>query len=53
MRLTPGYLHLSKDDNKCVLVVMDYFTKYVHLIPMPDQKAATVAQALVIKCSAK
>ncbi len=42
-----GDLHLSKGGNKCVLVIMDYFTKYVHLLPLPDQKAATVAKALV------
>ena len=42
-----GDLHLSKGDKKYVLVGMDYFTKYVHLIPLPDQKAATVAKALV------
>ena len=42
-----GELHLSRSGNKCVLVVMDYFTKYVHLIPLPDQKAVTVAKALV------
>ena len=42
-----GDLHLSKNGKKCVLIAMDYFTKYVHLLPLPDQKAATVAKALV------
>ena len=40
-------LPLTKSGNKCVLVVMDYFTKFLHLIPVPDQKAVTVANAMV------
>ena len=32
--------------NRYVLVVMDYFTKYVNLFPLPDQKATTVAKCL-------
>ena len=42
-----GELPLTKSGNKCVLVVMDYFTKFLHLIPMPAQKAVTVANAMV------
>ena len=42
-----GELPLTKSGNKCVLVVMDYFTKCVHLIAVPDQKAVTVNNALV------
>ena len=42
-----GELPLTKSGNKCVLVVMDYFTTFLHLIPIPDQKAVTVANAMV------
>ena len=42
-----GELPLTKLKNKCVLVAMDYFTKYAWIIPLPDQKALTVANALV------
>lgn len=42
-----GELHMSRKGNKCILVAMDYFTKYTHLIPMPNHKAETVAKALV------
>ena len=42
-----GELPLTKSGNTFFLVVMDYFTKFLHLIPMPDQKAVTVANAIV------
>ena len=42
-----GELHMSKSGNKCIVVVMDYFTKFVTLIPVPDQKAKTIATVLV------
>lgn len=31
-----------------VLVVMDYFTKYVNLYALPDQRATTIARCLYI-----
>ena len=33
--------------NKYVLVFVDYFTKYIELVALPDIKAATVAEAFV------
>jgi transposase InsO family protein len=48
-----GELHLTKNGNKCIAVVMDYFTKYVVLLPLPNQKASTVANALVKEVFAK
>ena len=42
-----GELHLSKSRNKCVVVAMDYFTKFVFLLPLPNHKAKTIAEALV------
>ena len=36
----------SASGNKCALVVMDYFSKYVKIYPMPDQKTETVLEAL-------
>ena len=37
----------SASGNKCALVVMDYFSKYVKIYPMPDQKTETVLEALL------
>lgn len=42
-------LPLTANGNRYVLVVMDYFTKYVNLFPLPDQKACTVADCLFDK----
>jgi len=42
-----GEIHKSRSGNRCVLVVMCYFTKYVFLIPTPDHQADTVAEAMV------
>ena len=37
----------SLKGNKCALVIMDYFTKFVRIYPMPDQKTETVLEALL------
>ena len=42
-----GPLVTSRRGNKYVLVVGDYFTKWTEAYPLPDQKAETVATALV------
>ena len=39
-------LPLTSRGNRYVLVVMDYFTKYVNLYALPDQRATTVAKCL-------
>ena len=38
---------MSSKGNKYALVIMDYFTKYVHIYPMPDQTAQTVSGCLL------
>lgn len=42
-----GPLPVSSSGNKYVLVFADYFTKWPEAIPVPDQKAETVAEALI------
>ena len=42
-----GPLITSSRGNKYVLVVGDYFTKWTEVYPLPDQKAETIATALV------
>ena len=40
---------LSRNNHPYLLVVMDYFTKWADAIPLRDQKAATVANAVVLE----
>ena len=42
-----GPLPESDSGNTVVMVVADYFTKWVEALPLPDQRASTVAQSLV------
>jgi transposase InsO family protein len=42
-----GPLPLTERGNKYVLVCADYFTKWVECIPMKNQEAETIAEALV------
>ncbi|GFV79182.1 retrovirus-related Pol polyprotein from transposon 412 [Trichonephila clavipes] len=42
-----GPLPRSSDGNNNILVVMDYFTKWPEVYPIPDQEDSTVAEALV------
>ncbi|PAA58275.1 hypothetical protein BOX15_Mlig005277g1 [Macrostomum lignano] len=37
---------LSRRGNDRLLTIVDYFTKWVELVPLPDEKAATIAKAL-------
>ena len=40
-------VHRSQAGNLYVAVVMDYFTKFVFLLPMPNHQAKTIAESLV------
>ncbi|GFX69679.1 retrovirus-related Pol polyprotein from transposon 412 [Trichonephila clavipes] len=42
-----GPLPRKSNDNKNILVVMDYFTMWPEAYPVPDQEASTVAEVLV------
>ncbi|GFX23991.1 retrovirus-related Pol polyprotein from transposon 412 [Trichonephila clavipes] len=42
-----GPLPRTASGNKYLLVVMDYFTKWSEVYPIPDQEAPTVAEAVV------
>ncbi|GFT10349.1 retrovirus-related Pol polyprotein from transposon 412 [Trichonephila clavipes] len=42
-----GPLPKTVSGNKYLLVVMDYFTKWPEVYPIPDQEAPTVAEAVV------
>ena len=37
---------VSTKGNKYILTIRDYFTKFVHAIPLPDKSADGVSQAL-------
>ena len=42
-----GPLPITETGNKYILIVADYFTKWVEAYPMPNQEATTVAKLLV------
>ena len=37
---------VSSNNNRYLLVVQDYFTKWVEVVPMPDQTATRIVSAL-------
>ena len=42
---------VSRKNHRYLLVVMDYFTKWVEAIPLQDQTAASVTQTIIKICS--
>lgn len=42
-----GPLPLSRSGNRYALVIADYFTKWLEVVPIPNQEASTVARAFV------
>ncbi|GBM89784.1 hypothetical protein AVEN_196290-1 [Araneus ventricosus] len=42
-----GPFPIKTKDNRYVLVLMDYFTKWPEAIPIEDQEASTVAEELI------
>ena len=48
-----GEFHTSDQGNKYILVVIDYFTNFAFMIPLPDHKATTLANALVMHVFSK
>ena len=42
---------VSSKNNRYLLVIMDYFTKWVEAVPLPDQKATSISKAIIKLCN--
>ena len=42
---------VSFKNNRYLLVIMDYFTKWAEAVPLPDQKAKSISNAIIKLCS--
>ena len=43
---------VSSRNNRYLLVIQDYFTKWADAIPLPDQKATRITNEIVVKFGA-
>jgi hypothetical protein len=48
INITGPYVTLTKG-NRYLLTYIDHFTKWAEAVPLPDQEATTVANALVMQ----
>ena len=42
---------VSSRNNRYLLVIMDYFTKWAEAVPLPNQKATSITKAIIKLCS--
>ena len=42
---------MSPNNNRYLLVIMDYFTKWAEAVPLLDQKATSIIKAVIKICS--
>ena len=42
---------MSPNNNRYLIVIIDYFTKWAEAVPLPDQKAKSITKAVIKLCS--